>query len=731
MERNFQMADCRTRQLRPVVTTVLWLGTALTFCISNRAVAQDNDIELAPIVINADKPNTKLTPVYPGGQVAAGAGLGILGNRSDLDSPFSTRAFTSQLAEDQQARALSDVMINDSSVSQTFPRSSYRDVFYIRGFSYFTYNILLDGMPGMVPKQRVLPQNYDRFEVLKGPDTFLNGAVVGSAVGGSINVVPKYAEDDPTHRMMLGYSSDAQPSASVDLGRRFGSEGQFGARTNLTFRDGDLAVDDYNERLGSAVLGLDYQGDRLRLFADLGYQKNHTENTDWAFRLAPGASVPDAPDGKINLSQDWAGFDTEDYFTTLRGEYDFSKVTTGYFKLGYAHTATEGTIANPSSLQSNGDFTVGGNSFPSGGQHRYAETGVKNNFSTGPVHHETVLAASLWDLDLKSGFADLGVGGVSNIYDPVAFPGPTAGSELTLDEFGTTSKTRFSSLIAADTLGFADDQVQLTLGGRSQRIKAQGYDAATGNQKSSYDETRLTPAAGVTWHLRPDISIYGNYVESLQQGPTAPAGTVNQGDVFAPVVSRQVEVGVKYDAGSWGGQLAYFNIRQPSGVTDPVSNVYAVDGEQENRGVELNIQGELKEGLRAIGGITVYDADVSGSAGGTLDGNRPVGVPDWQSVVGLEQDISAVPGFTVSGRVIHTGEQYADASNTQKLPDWTRLDVGARYIIDRPDSNPIVVRLSIENVLGLDYWASASSGQVSGISRGAPRTFLVSTSFDF
>ncbi len=719
------------KHLLAAVPPAVWAGAVLCFSDPVSAIAQENAVELKPIVIEVDRQKSNLPPVYPGGQVAAGAGLGILGNRGDLESPFSTRAFTSQLAQDQQARSLSDVMINDASVSQTFPRSSYRDVFRIRGFDYFTYNVLLDGMPGMLPKQRIVPQNFERFELLKGPDTFLNGVVVGSAVGGSINVVPKRAEDEPTRRLTLGYSSDAQPSISLDMGQRFGKDNAFGARTNLTFRDGDLAVDDQSERLGSATLGLDYQGDRLRLSADLGYQKSHTENPDWAFRLASGANVPDAPDGTTNLSQDWAGFDSKDYFIAVRGEYDISDITTGYAKLGYAHTETEGTIAFPSNLKSNGDFSVGGTSFPSGGNHRYAEAGLKNHFDTGPVKHNLVVATSVWDLDLKAGFANLGIGGSSNIYAPVAFAGPASGSELTLDKIGKTTESLFTSVVVADTLGFADDRFLLTLGARSQRIVTQGYNATSGQQKSSYHETRLTPALGAVWRIRPDISVYGNYAESLQQGPSAPAGTTNAGEVFAPVVSRQVEMGIKYDAEKWAGQLAYFAIHEPTGITDAATNHYGVDGEQRNRGVELTLQGELRDDLRVLGGVTVYDAILTGSAGGTVDGNQPIGVPDWQAVLGLEQDIALVSGLSVSGRVIHTGEQYANAANTQKLPDWTRLDLGLRYEIERADRTPIILRASVENVLGLNYWSSASSGQVSGISRGAPRTFLISTSFDF
>ena len=76
-------------------------------------------------------------------------------------------------------------------------------------------------------------------------------------------------------------------------------------------------------------------------------------------------------------------------------------------------------------------------------------------------------------------------------------------------------------------------------------------------------------------------------------------------------------------------------------------------------------------------------------------------------------------------------KQYVDTANTQHIDAWIRLDLGARYVFKRPGGNPITLRLSVENVLNKSYWASASTGQVSGLSRGASRTFLLSSSFQF
>ena len=86
--------------------------------------------------------------------------------------------------------------------------------------------------------------------------------------------------------------------------------------------------------------------------------------------------------------------------------------------------------------------------------------------------------------------------------------------------------------------------------------------------------------------------------------------------------------------------------------------------------------------------------------------------------------------LTLTGRVIYTGSQYANITNTLSLPEWTRVDIGARYTVTSPwNGKPIVIRANIENVFNEAYWASAYATGV--ITLAAPRTYLLSTTFNF
>ena len=104
-----------------------------------------------------------------------------------------------------------------------------------------------------------------------------------------------------------------------------------------------------------------------------------------------------------------------------------------------------------------------------------------------------------------------------------------------------------------------------------------------------------------------NVSIYGNFVQGMQQGPTAPAAARNSGQVFQPVVSTQFELGAKVDFGQFAATLAAFQIDQPFGVTNPSTSVFSVDGMQRNQGLEFNVFGEPLPGFRPLGGITLMN----------------------------------------------------------------------------------------------------------------------------
>src|SRR5581483_4803767 len=127
--------------------------------------------------------------------------------------------------------------------------------------------------------------------------------------------------------------------------------------------------------------------------------------------------------------------------------------------------------------------------------------------------------------------------------------------------------------------------------------------------------------------------------------------------------------------------VSAFDISKPSVITTGTGTqlTQILNGLQRNTGAEVNVFGELTPTLRLLGGVAYIHGVQEKTSGGATDGKRAVGVPELTVNLGAEWDTPFVRDLTLTGRVVYTGVQYVDPKNTLSLPDWTRVDLGARY----------------------------------------------------
>ena len=148
------------------------------------------------------------------------------------------------------------------------------------------------------------------------------------------------------------------------------------------------------------------------------------------------------------------------------------------------------------------------------------------------------------------------------------------------------------------------------------------------------------------------------------------------GKPFRPTVTNSTRSALKVDWGKITTALAAYQISQPSGFINPSTNIFGVDGEQRNRGLELNVFGELTEGVRLLGGMSYIDAWLTQTQGGLNQGNQAVSVPPFQLVAGGEWDLPFAKGLTVLGRVVYESAAFVDRANLQQMPDWAQVNLG-------------------------------------------------------
>lgn len=676
---------------------------------------------------------------YAGGQVARGGRVGVLGNKDAMDTPFSINAYTNELIQNQQAKSVGDVLLNDPSVRVARGFGNFQESYFIRGYLVFSDSVAYNGLYGLLPRQYIAAELFERVEVLRGASAFLNGSSPnGDGVGGAISLLPKRAPNDPLNLVTAGWSSGNQQYIAADVARRFGPDDRAGVRLNVSRRDGGTAINKEGMELDLVSLAFDWRGDDVRLSADVGYQENRLKETRTNVTLtgAQVTRVPKAPSSDHNWAQPWSYSNERDLFGTVRAEWDINKQVTAYGAAGSRHSHEANSLGN---------LTVNNSTTGAGTTSRFdnirqdsivtAEAGLKGNFNTAAIGHDWVLSTNTYSALRKIDFAFTSAI-PTNLYTPTFYSRPvfTGANAAPMDAF-VSYEANFQSVSLGDTLSMFDKRLLVTLGARHQNLKYQNKNAS-GVTTTNYDESKLSPVYGVVVKPWEQVSLYANYIEALTQGDTAPASLsgvplVNANQSLAPFVSKQKEVGVKFDFGKVRFSAAYFTTEKPRGVTDPTTLIFASVGSEDHQGIELMTYGEVLPGFRVLGGVTFLDTKQKNTRDAATEGKQTIGVPDKQANFGVEWDVKALTGLTLDARVIATDSMYANAANTLELSGWTRLDIGARYVTEIK-GKLFTVRGRIDNVADRDYWASSGGSPGSGyLVMGAPRTVTISAQLDF
>ena len=694
----------------------------LAVALTSKAPEEQLPNILPTIVLSANQDKT-----LSAGQISKTSQVGMLGDKDDMDIPFSITSYTSKYIEDQQATSVADALRSEPSVRSVFSRGGIGEYFNIRGLYTQSHELAWNGLFGLLPHNRVPTEFLERVDVFKGTSALLNGMSIGGAVGGVINVVPKRATSEDITRLTTSYKSDSTFGAHIDVGRRFGQHDQFGVRVNALKSLGDTALDgqEENRYLGSAAF--DYKGEKFRASLDL-YDINEKLDGGQPLMVSFATSVvPKAPDSKLN-HQPGSYSHTKTRGAIAHVEYDFAPEWTAFASAGTKRQNGVGVIANNAlgnAAQPNGDYMAVSRMNANNTNVDAGELGVRGKFNTGAIKHNVVISANSLDQDTHMGLV-MGAPWASNIYQPTRpalIASPPTYTPKTLD-------TTLTSFAFADTLSTLDDKYQLTLGVRHQNVKSQSYSIFTGLPSSPYyDESAITPMVGFV--VKPwdnTLSLYANYIEGLSQGGTItdPSNPLVAEKTFKPYKSKQYEVGTKWDMGKFKNTLSIYQITKNDLAQDANRN-YS-ESEQRNRGIEWTTAGEIVKDIRLLGGVSYLEAEWKKTAGGLMDGNDVKGIPHWQSNLGLEWDVQPVEGLTLTANTIYTGSLYANDTNTQKIPDWFVLDLGGRYATNIAKHN-VVFRGGVDNVFDKKHWAGVWNGYV-GVG-GDPRSYKLSMQIDF
>jgi iron complex outermembrane receptor protein len=650
--------------------------------------------------------------------------IGPLGDKNDVDIPFSVTTIPGYLFDSQQARNFSDVVKYLPS-AQIEARGGI-DVGrpQTRGFEGgVAQNSRMDGL-NITATTAYPMEPYDRLEVLSG----LAGAMYGPAApAGVFNLVMKRPTDAPTLQVGVSYDSRALPTVQGDIGGRVGSKGIFGYRLIALYGDGTGYAEQSNRHreLVSGAFDI-HLGERTVVEINASHYRFKQTGFPASFSYGSGHStqLPEAPDAsRAGYGQPFAGMDLVTNTGSLRVKHELSK--DWHLTVGVLDQAAKRPFYNATDQMTDdvGDFRVS----VTQSYNNWVITSnllyLNGHIRTGTISHDVVIGTNgYYQRNYGGKVSTTWALGNSTLANPVIFGAPSwTGTWATYRSSGAWQQ----AFIVGDTISFAKRWSAL-LTGSMNWINSRNY---TANSSGGYTETGIyeksgfSPAASLMYKPADRMSVYVTYANSLQQGDTTPTtGVANPGEVLPPYRSKEVEVGYKVVVSRVEFPAAAFHMTRAFAFTDPIDNVYKVEGEQVNNGLELMARGSLMSDLSVYGGLTWLDPRLQDTGKAATTNKLVVGVPKIQANLLAEYQVRRFSGLAFNANLHGTGRRAGNDSNLTWADGYTTVDIGVRYT--RPMGSAAVTwRVGVSNLTNTHYWASIFPGSING-SASSYSTFL-------
>jgi iron complex outermembrane receptor protein len=710
-------------------------GSNVTFNLSENTVtlisiddvSSKNIGTLATAIVQGN--DSKDGSAEAGYRVEKTKNMGPLNGKAIIDTPYSMSVLPSSLLENIVAGNV-DQIYRISPTIQVKNSLAYGDSgqLVMRGFA--SKRGLTDGMSTY--SKAISTEDIGQVEILTGTSGFMYGA---GNVGGRVNYVYKRPTQERLTKLTLGNYGGSQYFVHADLGGQIDDDGVFGYRVNLVKQDGETAIEDNNIDKFLITGAFDWHINDDILAQVLLSHRDYEVDGGVSNSLSFSGPVK-APDSSKAYAPKWARTKNEsnilkldlswniNEFLTLRSAYLKKKVDaphTNLVKVGSLNELWAGRLhQNEGSYIQTNYLQINKNREDSGANifldANFDAVGMKHNMTLGYSSDKSKLS--------EEGFAQ-SMAFFPNINGLSTTPEP----DWDLDD-GYFKESSNTNMIIADEITL-NEQWTTQIGFNYSTLKAKRGNPTDGwKEGSDYDKSALTPTVSISYKPLSNLTSYFTYMEALETGTIVGSDYTNAGEIFDPLVSKQIELGAKYELNeSLLLTTSLFRIKKPNDYSiggDFSSGVLATfvqDGMAVHQGLELGFTGKATENLTLLGGVTLLDAKVDKSKDPDIEGKRPVSQTDKMAKITAEYAISAINGLVVTAGVYYNSSFYIDTKNEQKVDGYTIADMGLRYATSI-DNTPVAFRLTVNNITDKDYWMSYSS-------LGTPRTVAFSMSANF
>jgi iron complex outermembrane receptor protein len=537
----------------------------------------------------------------------------------------------------------------------------------------------------------------ERIEFVKGPAGFM---LANGDPSGFYNVVTKKPTGRTKGEASLSLGSFDLYRAAVDLDGKLSEDGKLLYRLNMMGQmKGSHREFDFNNRYTIAPVIRYLVDDKTTL--TLEYTQQYSEvnviGSNYVFSKRGYADLPrnftTAEDNlepttmndrsllaivEHKINSNWK-------FTAQLAYFNYKQVGASIWPWGF-------DPANDSLLQR------GISIWDVSGISKMGQMFLNGEFHTGTLTHKLLAGVDLGNKDYYHDWnqgAALG-GPDFNIYAPVYGQAiaPVFDRSKNIRERGVHYYNGYTGLYVQDEAGFLDDRLRVTVAGRYTTLK-------TGTPYTgSFKASRLTPRLGASFSIDKNTAVYAVSDQAFLEN----YGADWQGKSFDPITGSNIEMGVKRDwlNGKWNSTVSVYQITRNNVLTadldhpNPAGGYFnRQSGQQQTRGVEVDIRGQLLRNLDVIINYAFTEAKVTKDSKAENVGVQVAGSSKHVQNAWLNYKIDrgAFAGLGISLGYQYQAKRspwYVFDGSENSLPDYFRMDGSLSYQKEKIGFNVMV-----------------------------------------
>lgn len=697
-----------------LVATLSWQGIAAADQAPARSATSDSVLQLQNLVITEQAPESQQSTGYQVQNSTAGTKT----STPLSETPRSVSVVTRQRIQDQGSQTLTDILGYVPGIfAPPFAVGDglAGDLFSIRGYNAtdYGYGLLKDGLrlQGNRYDTTTEPYGLERTEVFRGPSSILYGE---NAPGGLVNLVSKKPTETAQGEAKFTYGSNNRRQLGVDVSGPLTDDNRILGRLVMLGRNADTQVDsvpddrlyiapsmtfNFSEDTALTLLST-YQRDRTKLL--LGYP-------------AAGTLLNNV-NGKIGKDQfngnpNWDDFERETW--TLG--YEFSHQINDVWQFRQNSRYMESRLNRHETWPNNLNRAGFGSTLSSTAYDRdnksitySVDNQFEGHFTSGALDNTVLLGAS-YDRTSFNQDWNAGLGGTYNVFNPVFSavqpnaPQYVQNSQLDQHMYGAYGQLQSKYDNWIFLLGGRQDWVQSEYRNRASAARP-GSAAIAATDLDGWDH-RFSWQTGLMYQFENGISPYVSYSTAFT--PVQQSSQPN-GDLLDPILSKQYEVGVKFEPKGWNTTFsaAVFDLTKSRDVVAGSSGFSRQVGESKSQGLELEVNSDVTPNLSLVASYTYTDARVTKDAPGSLfEDHQLTGIPrnqasTWATYRFLD---GALSGLRLGGGVRYFDNTFAYTAPTLygklKTGDVTLVDALVGYDINEHWS----VDVNAKNLFDKDY----------------------------